>query len=48
VLRDAVMLTVTLEGEDYEAVKAVAKKRGLSLGGVIREAVRKYVRGRKR
>jgi Ribbon-helix-helix protein, copG family len=42
-LRDPAMLTITLEGEDYAALSAVAEERGVSLASVVRDAVRSYL-----
>lgn len=42
------MLTVTLEGREYEAVERLAEKRGVSFASVVREAVRAYTARRKR
>ena len=48
VLKDAKVLTVTLEGPDYEAIAREADKREVSLGTVVREAVRAYMARRRR
>jgi len=42
------MLTISLEGDDYEALSAVAKERGVSLALLIREAVSAYLVRRRR
>ncbi len=48
VLKDAKVLTVTLEGPDYEAIVREADKREVSLGTVVREAVKAYMARRRR
>ena len=47
-LSDAQMLTVTLEGDQYEAISEIADDRGVSLGAVVREAVATYTARRRR
>ena len=48
-LEDRRMLTISLEGSDYDALAALAHERGVSLSSVIRDALRAYLaRHRKR
>ncbi len=47
-LTDARTLTVTFDGPDYDTVARQADKRDVSLGTVIREAVKAYVSRRRR
>jgi len=42
------MLTVSLEGPDYDKVKREAEKRGISFGAVVREALKTYLARRRR
>lgn len=46
-LQDRKMLTISLEGDDYAALQALAEERGVSLSSLIREAVAAYLRRRK-
>ena len=48
VLKDAKPLTVTLEGPDFDAVVREADRRGVSLGTVVREAVKSHLSRRRR
>jgi hypothetical protein len=48
VLKDARSFAVTLDGADYEAISREADERGVSLGAVVREAVKGYVARRRR
>ena len=42
-LRNRMMLTISLEGDAYAALSALAEERGVSLAAVVREAVGAYV-----
>jgi hypothetical protein len=46
-LEDRKMLTISLEGDDYAAIVALAEERGVSLSSVIRDALRAYLARRK-
>ena len=39
---------VDLEGPDFDQVQKLAKKRGVSVSQVVRDAVRAYLKGAKR
>ena len=47
-LADPHSFSVTLEGADYAAIAEEGEERGVSLGTVVREAVRGYVARRRR
>ena len=47
-LRDRTMLTISLEGDDYAALAALAEEREESLSSLIREALRAYLARRKK
>jgi hypothetical protein len=42
------MLTVSLEGADYEALRADSEARGVSIASLIREAVGMYLTKRRK
>ena len=42
------MLTISLEGDDYAALAALAEERDESLSSLIREALRAYLARRKK
>ncbi len=48
VLKDAHSFAVTLDGVDYEAISREADERGVSLGTIVREAVKGYMARRRR
>ncbi len=48
VLKDRRRVGVDLEGPDFQRVKALAAKRGISISEVVREAVRAYLKRTKR
>ena len=48
VLKNARRVGVDLEGPDFERVKALAAKRGVSISQVVRDAVRDYLKRAKR
>ncbi len=48
ILKDAKTLTVTLEGKDYQGVAREADRRGVSLGTIVRDAVKAHLARRRR
>jgi len=42
------MLTISLEGDDYAALTALAKERDVSLSSVIRDALSVYLARRRK
>ncbi len=47
-LDDPARFTVDVERRDLDAVKAIAERRGVSAGQVVREAVAAFLRRKKR
>ena len=48
VLKDPHRVGVDLEGTDFDQVQKLAKKRGVSVSQVVRDAVRAYLKRAKR
>jgi len=48
IVKDPVRLTVDYERVDFEGLEAIADERGVSLASIVREAVRAYLKPRKR
>ena len=48
VLKDAKVLTVSLDGADYDAIAREADRREISMGTVVREAVKAHLARRRR
>ena len=48
VLKNGKTLTVTLEGKDYRGVAREADRRGVSLGTIVRDAVKAHLARRRR
>ena len=42
------MLTISLEGDDYAALAALANERGVSLSSVVRDALSAYLARRQK
>ncbi len=48
VLKDAMGFSLDLEGDQLQALEAIAAERGVSVASVIREAITAYLRRRGR
>ena len=47
-LRNRMMFTISLEGDAYAAMSAIAEERGISLSAVVRDAVAVYLARRRK
>ena len=45
IVKDPVRLGIDHEREDVEALRVLAKRRGLSVAEIVRKAVKAYLRG---